>query len=130
REYILFDTGKANIKPEALDILDGIAAVLLQFDEQINRIRVEGHTDSRPINTYIYPTNWELSGGRAAGVLRNFQEEHDIPGEKLSSAGYGEHSPIDTINTAEGMARNRRVDITIVRGTEPEDIDTTQELKE
>lgn len=130
KEYILFDTGKADIKPDARDILDGIANVLLEFDEQIHRIRVEGHTDSRPINTYIYPTNWELSGGRAVGVVRYFQDRHDIPGNKLSYAGYGEYYPIDTNDTPEGMSRNRRVDITIVRATEPEVIDTKQRKKE
>ena len=130
KEYILFDSGKADIKPEALDILDGIANVLIQFEEQIQGIRVEGHTDSRPINTYLYPTNWELSGGRAVGVARYFQDKHDIPGNKLSYAGYGEYYPIDTNDTAEGMSRNRRVDITIVRATEPEVIDTKQQAKE
>lgn len=130
KEYILFDTGKADIKPEALDILDGIGDVLLKFDSQIQRIRVEGHTDSRPINTYVYPTNWELSGGRAARVVRHFQEHKNIPGYKLSFAGYGEYHPIDTNTTQEGMARNRRVDITIVRVTEPEIIDTKQQTKE
>lgn len=130
KEYILFDTGKADIKPKALDILDEIASILLEFDEQIEKIRVEGHTDSRPINTYIYPTNWELSGGRAARVVRYFQEKHGIVGEKLSFAGYGEYHPIDTNTTQEGMARNRRVDITIVRAAEPEVIDTKTNTKE
>lgn len=130
KEYILFDTGKADIKPEALGILDGIGDVLLEFDEQIQRIRVEGHTDSRPINTYVYPTNWELSGGRAARVVRRFQEKQGIPGEKLSFAGYGEYYPIDTNTTQKGMARNRRVDITIVRVGEPGVIDTKTQTKE
>lgn len=130
KEYILFDTGKADIKPEAEVILNGIASVLLQFEKQIQGIRVEGHTDSRPINTYKYPTNWELSGGRAVGVARYFQDGHNIPGNKLSYAGYGEYYPIDTNETAEGRSRNRRVDITIVRAVDPEAIDTKQEIKE
>ncbi|NMA95168.1 MAG: OmpA family protein [Clostridiales bacterium] len=130
KEYILFDSGKADIKPEAFDILDGIAKVLMEFENEIQGIRVEGHTDTRPMNTYLYPTNWELSGGRAVGVARYFQDEHKIPGTKLSYAGFGEYYPIDTNDTEEGMSRNRRVDITIVRVGKPEVIDTNEEIKE
>ena len=115
KEYILFDSGRADIKPEAYKILDGIAAIIKKFDKQIQHIRVEGHTDNKPINTYVYPTNWELSGGRAARVVRYFQEKHNIAGSRLSFAGYGEYCPIDTNKTEKGRSKNRRVDITIVR---------------
>lgn len=128
REYVLFDTGKADIKDDAVSILNGVAQILKKFDNQIQRIRVEGHTDSRPINTYIYPTNWELSGGRAARVVRYFQEWYGIPGNKLSFAGYGEYYPISPNDTEEGMSQNRRVDITIVRSSgDIKTIDTKKE---
>jgi len=115
QEYVLFDTGKAHIKPEAADILDTIASVLLAHLNTVDRIRVEGHTDNRPIRTVFYPTNWELSADRAIKVVRFFQERHDIPGNKLAGKGFGEHQPIATNETEEGKAKNRRVDIQIAR---------------
>lgn len=119
KDSILFDTGKADIKPEALEILDGIAVVLKTYQDEIDQVRVEGHADSRPINTYLYPTNWELSSKRAINVVRYFHEEKGIEPSKLSAAAYGPYHPIDTNNTEEGMARNRRVEFYIVRSVEP-----------
>jgi len=115
QEYVLFDTGKAYIKPEAAGILNTVARVLLAHIGIVDRIRVEGHTDNRPISTVFYPTNWELSADRAIKVLRFFQERHGIPGSKLSGKGFGEHQPIATNETDEGQAKNRRVDIQIAR---------------
>ena len=119
KDSILFDTGKADIKSEALGILDGIALVLKTYQRDIDQVRVEGHADSRPINTYLYPTNWELSSKRAINVVRYFHEEKGIEPSKLSAAAYGPYHPIDTNSTEEGMARNRRVEFYIVRAVEP-----------
>jgi len=115
QEYVLFDTGRADIKPRAAEILDTIAQVLLVHIDSIDRIRVEGHTDNRPIRTPLYPSNWELSADRAIKVVRFFQEIHAIPGSKLAGKGFGEHQPIADNTTEEGKAKNRRVDIQIVR---------------
>ncbi len=76
---------------------------------------MEGHTDNRPISTFLYPTNWELSADRAIKVVRFFQERQGIPGNKLAGKGFGEHQPIADNITEEGKAKNRRVDIQIVR---------------
>lgn len=119
KDSVLFDTGEADIKDEAKEVLNGIAEVLKEFDDQISRVRVDGHADSRPINTKLYPTNWELSANRSVNVVRYFAEERGFEPSKLSQAGYGEFNPIDDNKTVDGMARNRRVEIFIVRVDEP-----------
>ncbi|NLO82763.1 MAG: flagellar motor protein MotB [Clostridiales bacterium] len=126
KDYVLFDVGKSELKAEAREILDRIADVLLHYKDQIDRVRVEGHTDTQPINTVFYPTNWELSADRAIKVVRYFQEHHGFPGNKLSGEGYGEYYPIASNNTAEGRARNRRVDVQIVRAVNPDEIQTIE----
>lgn len=115
KDYILFDIGKADLKQEAIVILDNVAGVLEKFISEVEMVRVDGHTDSVPINTNIYPTNWELSGGRAARVIRYFQEVHGFEGDKLSFAGFGQYYSIDDNQTDEGRSRNRRVDILLVK---------------
>lgn len=119
KDSILFDPGKANIKNEAKEVLDGISQVLEEFDDNISRIRIDGHADTKPVNPKRYPTNWELSTDRAVNVVRYFNEQRGIEASKLSAAGYGEYHPIYDNSTKEGMARNRRVEIFIVRVVEP-----------
>lgn len=119
KDSVLFDTGEAEIKDEAKEILKGVSQVLKEFDDQIDMVRVDGHADIRPINTRLYPTNWELSAKRAVNVVRYFSEKQGMEPSKLSAAAYGEHHPIDDRKTAEGLARNRRVEIFIVRVMEP-----------
>ena len=126
KDYVLFDVGKSDLKPDARKILDRIASALLHYKDQIDRVRVEGHTDTQPINTMFYPTNWELSADRAVKVVRYFQEHHGFPGNKLSGEGYGEYYPIATNETAEGRARNRRVDVQIVRTVNAENVHTIE----
>ncbi len=109
---LLFDTGKADLKPELLPILEEIAKVLKDLP---NPIAIEGHTDPRPINTVKFPSNWELSAARAAAVLRFF-EEKGVPRWRMRIAGYADTRPIASNDTTEGMARNRRVQIVILRG--------------
>jgi len=126
KDSILFDTGQAYIRPEAFEILDGIAIALNEYQKDIDMIRVDGHADSRPINTYLYPTNWELSSKRAINVVRYFHEEKGIEPSKLFAAAYGSFHPIDSNETEEGMARNRRVEIYIVRSVKPTEITNTE----
>jgi chemotaxis protein MotB len=86
-----------------------------------NYIKVEGHTDNLPINTARFPSNWELSVLRATNVLRIMQGE--IASDRLSATGYGEYRPLISNDTEQGRARNRRVDLVILRSkydlTEP-----------
>lgn len=107
-----FETGSADIRPGARPVLKKIAANLKAMP---NSIRIEGHTDSIPIRTARYPTNWELSSARATSVVRFMSEQAGIPAFRLSSASYGSFKPIASNGTADGRRRNRRVDIVVER---------------
>ena len=109
-EEITFDTGRAELKEEARPVLDIIAGFIAKIP---NQIIVEGHTDNVPINTFIFPSNWELSVTRAVSVARHLVEERDLNPRRFVATGYGEYHPIAGNDTAEGRARNRRVNIVI-----------------
>lgn len=111
-EGVLFDSGKADIKPEAKKILNDMAPILKRMNHQL---RVEGHTDNRPINTKQFPSNWELSTARAVNVVRFFIEQHNFSPYIISAAGYGEYRPVAPNDTQEHRALNRRVDIVILK---------------
>ncbi|HHV11312.1 MAG TPA: OmpA family protein [Clostridiales bacterium] len=108
---ILFDSGKAEIKAGNDETLSKLADVINSLD---NYIRVEGHTDNVPIHTAVYPSNWELSTARAASVVRLFVEKCGVSPEKIVAVGYGEYKPVADNSTAEGRAKNRRIDIIIL----------------
>jgi chemotaxis protein MotB len=107
---LLFPSGSAEIQPEALPIMDRMAAILAPF---ASPVRIEGHTDNRPISTSQFPSNWELSGARAARIVRLF-ETRGIAPARLSVAGQGEHQPVADNATVEGRNRNRRVTLVIL----------------
>ena len=104
----LFDSGRAELKPNSLAILDTIAAELRPLP---NDIRVDGHTDSTPIDSPRYPTNWELSTARALAVTRYLSETDGIRAGRLTAAGLGEFRPLVPNDTREHRALNRRVEI-------------------
>lgn len=108
---ILFDSGSAEIKPQYEDSLMKIGELVRKSD---NHIRIEGHTDNRPISTSVYPSNWELSTARASQVVRLFTTECNISPEKLVAVGYGEYKPIADNSTEEGRKKNRRIEIIIL----------------
>ncbi len=110
-ESALFDRGSAALKPRAMEVLDLIGD---QLQGRPNHIRVEGHTDDYPIQTNVYPSNWELSSARATTVVRYYAENHAIPPDRISALGYGEFRPIAANNSPENRARNRRVDVVIL----------------
>jgi len=85
-----------------------------------NHVRIEGHTDSIPINTARFPSNWELSTARATNVLRFFLGRFDFTPENLSATGYAEFRPVDSNDTSDGRFQNRRVDFVILSGKEME----------
>lgn len=111
RDQALFDSGRAEIKPEARPRLDSLALILKEVP---NSIRVEGHTDNVPIHNSRFPSNWELSGARAMSVVRYLIDQHQFPPPRLDGTGKGEWWPIADNATVEGRARNRRVDIIIL----------------
>ncbi len=110
RSEILFPTGSASIDADAEAVLQRLAEVLRPLP---NTIRVEGHTDNRPIATERFPSNWELSAARAARIVRAF-EAAGIDPQRLIVAGMGEYHPIADNGTAEGRQRNRRVTLVIL----------------
>lgn len=106
---ILFPSGSATLSRAALPILEKLADILRRFP---NAIHVEGFTDNVPINNVIFPSNWELSAGRAASVVHLFTEAGLEP-ERLVAIGYGEYRPAADNATADGRAKNRRVVLVI-----------------
>ncbi len=113
-DSVLFDVGSADIREEGRDILTQVVNLLESID---NSVRIEGHTDNWPISTERFPSNWELSTGRAASVIRFFLYNSEIDPGRLQAAGYGEHHPIASNDTPEGRQRNRRVDVVILRAS-------------
>jgi chemotaxis protein MotB len=111
---ILFDSGKADVKPEGLDILGKMVETLKNVKEKA--IRIEGHTDNIQITGALvrtFPTNWELSAARAINVTKFLQEQGINPGN-LSAAAFAEHKPVADNSTKEGRTKNRRIEITLV----------------
>jgi chemotaxis protein MotB len=111
---ILFDSGKADVKPEGIDILSKMVETLKKVNDKA--IRIEGHTDDVQISgalTRTFPTNWELSAARAINVTKYLQQEGIDP-RNLSAAAFAEHKPVADNSNKEGRAKNRRIEITLV----------------
>jgi chemotaxis protein MotB len=111
-DKVFFDSGQAVIKAGAHKLLDAVGTVIR--DEHDHPLVVEGHTDSQPIQSAQYPSNWELSGARAAAVVREFAHMGVLE-RRMSLAGYASEQPADTNTTAVGRAHNRRVDVVLTR---------------
>lgn len=114
-ENILFDSGKADLKAESRTMLIHITELLNSDEVKTRGIRVEGHTDNDPIYSSRYPTNWELSVSRACNVVRFLIEDMEIDSRRLSAAGYSEYHPVEQNDTPGNKAKNRRVDILILK---------------
>jgi chemotaxis protein MotB len=111
REGALFDEAKAELAPGAVAILHAIGDEIRNL---ANDVRVEGHTDPRPISTARFPSNWELSTARATSVLRFLVDSTGFAPTRISAVGYGHYRPVASNDTSEDMAKNRRVDIVIL----------------
>ena len=109
----LFDSGQENIRPEALNLLDSIVSLFDEYDEAIQGIQIEGHTDNVPIRSARFKSNWELSTSRAVSVVQYCIENSSLSPMKYAASGYGEYHPIADNDTEEGKAKNRRVDFVI-----------------
>jgi chemotaxis protein MotB len=113
---VFFDTGKATLdKPEGRAELDGLASALLELEKKIPGeipwvLRVDGHTDLRPIYSPQFKNNWELSVGRAISVVQYLISKGVSP-QRLVAAGFGEFQPIDADKTEEAFSRNRRIEL-------------------
>lgn len=111
---VLFDTGEAEVKPDGKTALGEIAATLRTVGGK--RFQVAGHTDTQPITTdkkKEFPTNWELSTARAIAVVK-FLVDKGVDPSELSAAGYGPYDPVAPNSTPDSMAKNRRIEITLV----------------
>lgn len=120
RDQVLFDSGAAQLKDEGLPVLAAVADLAQRFHGQL---AVEGHTDNRPIQSSLFPSNWELSGARSSVVLRHLLNEN-IAAERVHVAGYADRRPIASNDSEEGRARNRRVEFVFEteRGTDAETV--------
>jgi chemotaxis protein MotB len=112
---LFFDSGQAVLKPEGRDELDKVASALSELDKQIPGeiawvLRVDGHTDIRPISSAQFRSNWELSAARAISVVQ-YLISRGISPQRLVAAGFGEFQPIDPTRTEEAYSRNRRIEL-------------------
>ena len=111
-DTVLFNLGVVEISEEAIPLMEQMGTIISRAPYAI---RIEGHTDNLPIHTGRFPSNWELSTARAVNVLRDFMEKEAIPPERLSAVGFGEFHPIFPNDTPEHRAKNRRVEIVLLR---------------
>jgi|SRR5579872_1484815 len=109
-----YDSGSAELRPQTRTILDGVFRFLKRTP---NLVRVEGNTDTVPIHTSLYPTNWELSTARAVNVVRYLVEHDGLDPVRVSAAGYGEFKPRVQNDSDENRQQNRRVDIVLLNST-------------
>nr|WP_330389073.1 OmpA family protein [Alkaliphilus peptidifermentans] len=116
QDNVLFDSGSAELKGTSKEILNYLATFLVEPELITKYVRVEGHTDTDPLRSSSrYETNWELSVARAANVVRYLIEEVDLEPRRFSASGYGEFHPVAPNDTLENKAKNRRVDIVILK---------------
>ncbi|MCD5323888.1 MULTISPECIES: flagellar motor protein MotS [Pontibacillus] len=111
QEQVLFNTAEAEIIPNGQPFLKKVGQLLNNIP---NHVKVEGHTDNRPISTYRFPSNWELSAARASGVIRYLAEETAVDAARFTAVGYGDTRPIVPNNSEENWQKNRRVEIVIL----------------
>ncbi|HKN87190.1 MAG TPA: flagellar motor protein MotB [Nitrospiraceae bacterium] len=112
-DSLLFESGRAEIRAEALPVLEGLAEVLA-VNTSVKEVRVQGHTDNVPIRSTLFPSNWELSATRAAMVARMLTELYRIQPEQVSAVGYAEFHAIADNLTPENRAKNRRVELLVL----------------
>lgn len=114
---VLFGSGRATLDPAGRSELDKIAAALLELDAAIPKeiawvLRVDGHTDRKPVVSGNFPSNWALSSARATAVVQHLISRR-VPPQRLAAAGFGEFHPIDTGDGEEANRRNRRIELKI-----------------
>jgi len=109
-DRVLFDPGKADLKPEAFPILDIVGKTIR---EKAKEVLVAGHTDNVPIKTIQFPSNWELSTSRALSVVRYLIDETEVPPRFLAATGYSEFRPLKPNDSPESRQKNRRVELLV-----------------
>jgi chemotaxis protein MotB len=112
---VFFDTGQATLLPEGQQELNSVATALVDLDKRIPAeiswvLRVDGHTDIRPINSPVFKSNWELSSARAISVVQ-YMIWLGVPAQRLVAAGFAEFQPLDSASTEDAFRRNRRIEL-------------------
>src|ERR1700749_4540406 len=112
---VFFDTGQATLLPEGIAELDTVASALADLDKKIPAeiawvLRVDGHTDVRPVNGPTFHSNWELSSARAISVVQ-YLISRGVPAQRLVAAGFAEFQPLDAGNTEDAFKKNRRIEL-------------------
>jgi chemotaxis protein MotB len=112
---LFFDSGSAEINPDGKAQLDKLATALLQLERQIPNeinwvLRVDGHTDNRPISTPVFASNWELSSARSISVVKHLMTQ-GVSAKRLVAAGFGEYQPMVETGTEAEIRRNRRIEL-------------------
>lgn len=111
KEGGFFDSASATVKPSSFELLAKIAESLAPYS---NPISFEGHTDTLPLRSSQFQSNWELSTARATNLAHHFMDHYGFTPEKISVTGYGEYRPVADNATEEGRRQNRRVDIVLL----------------
>lgn len=110
-DQLLFNSGEAAVRPDALPFLDGLASSIVELNRST---RVEGHTDNVPIRTAQFPSNWELSASRSVMVVRVLSELYGVPAGHLAAVGLADTRPVTANLDVEQRAKNRRVEVVIL----------------
>jgi chemotaxis protein MotB len=110
QEQALFASGEATVLEDAYPFLNKVGDLLSRIP---NFVKVEGHTDNRPIGTYRFPSNWELSSARASSVIRYIIQTENLDPKRFIAVGYGDTRPIAPNDTRENLQKNRRVEVII-----------------
>ncbi len=110
----VFFSGSAALTEKATKLLDNIGATISE-KFALHYIKVEGHTDNQPINTYLYPSNWELSSARSSSIIRYLSSRFKFMPNIFSAVGYADTRPVADNSTEQGRAKNRRVEILILK---------------
>jgi chemotaxis protein MotB len=129
-DKILFESGSAEVSRRGASVLARVGGVLAKIGEK-QQLQVSGHTDNQPISRKLrrqFPTNWELSIGRAMNVVRFLQDQAGVPGERLVASGYGEHHPLASNRSNAGRARNRRIEILLTPELAPQRLSAAKSL--
>ncbi len=114
KEAAFFNSGDDVIRPSSYPIIAKLAAVIVRLN---NPLRLEGHTDSIPISTPRFHSNWDLSAARSIAMLELLSAKFSVDRDRMAIVGYADTAPVDTNDTEEGRARNRRVDIVLATPT-------------
>jgi len=118
KDSALYPSGNADLLPESRRFGVAIAKMLVPLQQKVT---VSGHTDNVPINTREFPSNWDLSSKRALNFMKFLLAQEKLQPERFSAIGYGEYRPILANETADGRAKNRRVEVLILRNYRMQD---------